>query len=44
MVCQGMQTDGADFATLYGVRVTCETDWPPEGDYTKIEFSMDKTE
>ncbi|MBR5792002.1 MAG: MerR family transcriptional regulator [Ruminiclostridium sp.] len=30
--------------TLFGVRITCVTDWPPEGDYAKIEFSMDKVE
>ena len=30
--------------TLYGVHITCVTDWPPEGDYAKIAFSMDKTE
>ena len=30
--------------TRYGVRITCETDWPPEGDHAKIEFSMDKVD
>ena len=30
--------------TLFGVHITCVTDWPPEGDYAKIEFSMDKVE
>lgn len=28
--------------TLYGVRITCVTDWPLEGDYAKVTFSMDK--
>lgn len=30
--------------TRYGVRITCVTDWPPEGDHAKIEFSMDKVD
>ena len=30
--------------TLYGVHITCVTDWPPEGDHAKIEFSMDKVD
>lgn len=28
--------------TLFGVHITCLTDWPPEGDYAKVEFTMDK--
>ena len=48
-VLEPVLNDLSDFmpqtnTTLYGVHITCVTDWPPEGDYAKIEFSMDKAE